>query len=240
MKKTIALAMAGLTIGLGVMSVKADDRSWEWSPLGIGIAAPIQLPFMESDVYGLRIGGFCGYNYDVYGIDAGIVEVAEHNFGGIQASAFSWTEGNAYGLTVAPLATVIGGDSVALQAAFANVVWSDGAGIQLGVINRDNAFAGIQFAGIINWNEMGSAGFEVSPINDNQAEFDGLAIGALINHTATMRGCQIGLFNTAYQATGYQLGIFNACDTMHGVQFGLVNIIADSKLPFMLIANASF
>ncbi|MBQ0031449.1 MAG: hypothetical protein KBT68_01465, partial [bacterium] len=67
MKSTKAMAIA-LAVGLGFNGLtNAEDRAWAWSPLGIGIAAPIQLPFVESDVYGIRIGGLFGYNHDVYG-----------------------------------------------------------------------------------------------------------------------------------------------------------------------------
>ena len=46
--------------------------------------------------------------------------------------------------------------------------------------------------------------------------------------------------NVSYEFTGYQLGLVNACDRMHGVQIGLINLICESKLPAMVIANASF
>ena len=41
MKKSIAAAVIGLAVGLGlVIDSRADDRAWRWSPLGIGLAAP--------------------------------------------------------------------------------------------------------------------------------------------------------------------------------------------------------
>ena len=46
--------------------------------------------------------------------------------------------------------------------------------------------------------------------------------------------------NVAYDVTGCQLGLINACDRMHGVQIGLLNLINESKLPVMVIANAAF
>ena len=80
MKKSTVALVIGLAAGIGFnTAARADDRAWAWSPLGIGIAAPIQLPFMDSDIYGIRIGGLFGYNNDVYGIDAGVAEVCEGN-----------------------------------------------------------------------------------------------------------------------------------------------------------------
>ena len=64
MKKSTMMMAVALAIGLGV-SAKAEERSWAWSPIGIGLAAPIQLPPVMSDVYGLRLGGFFGYHHDV-------------------------------------------------------------------------------------------------------------------------------------------------------------------------------
>lgn len=77
MKKLMVIA--ALTAGL-VVSAQAEERAWAWSPLGMGIAAPVQLPFIQSDVYGIRIGGLFGYNADVYGLDAGVAEICSGDF----------------------------------------------------------------------------------------------------------------------------------------------------------------
>ena len=71
----VALAVAFGLNGLANAAERTDERSWKWSPLGIGLAAPVQLPFIESDVHGLRMGGLFGYNHDVYGLDVGVAEV---------------------------------------------------------------------------------------------------------------------------------------------------------------------
>ena len=230
-------------LSLFAVSSKADERSWNWSPLGIGIAAPIQLPWMDSDVYGLRFGGLFGCSRTVYGLDVGLAEICSNeavgNFAGVQASALSWTEGNAYGLQVAGLANVVKGSTWALQAAFANAVWDDCRGLQLGAVNYTVGLKGCQF-GLVNWNNLASYGFDVGLINANQMEFTGWSFGALVNYAETCRGLSCGLVNCAYDVTGCQLGLVNACDHMHGVQFGLINMICGSPLPIMVIANAWF
>ena len=241
MKKSAVAVMFGLAAALSFAEpARTDDRSWRWSPVGIGISAPLQLPFIESDVYGLRIGGFFGYNNDVCGLDLGLAEVCAGDFRGAQVSAMSWTEGNAYGLQLAPLANVVNGRSITLQVAFANVDWDDAGGLQLGVVNYDANYAGVQVGGLINWNNANSYGLELAVINANQDEFYGWSFGALVNYSDKYRGCGIGLVNVAYEVTGLQLGLVNACDRLHGVQFGLVNLICESKLPIMVLANASF
>ena len=81
MKKSVAVLLTGLVVGLGFVNASnADDRAWAWSPVGIGLAAPIQLPYMTTDVYGLRLGGFFGANNDVYGLDLGVAEYSAGDF----------------------------------------------------------------------------------------------------------------------------------------------------------------
>lgn len=225
------------------LSSSADDRSWNWSPLGVGIAAPVQLPFMETDVYGIRFGGLFGCNRNVYGIDVGLAEICSNesvgNFAGIQASALSWTEGNAYGLQFGVLANVVKGSTFAWQTAFANAVWEDCRGLQFGAINYTVGLKGLQ-VGLVNWNELASYGLDIGLINANQMDFAGWSFGAIVNYADTYRGFACGLVNCAYDVTGFQLGLINACDHMHGVQIGLINLICGSPLPIMVLANAWF
>ena len=241
MKKSMIAALIGLAVGLGFTNVsRADDRAWNWSPIGIGIAAPAQLPFMNSDVYGIRFGGILGFNNDVYGLDCGLVEISTGCFDGIQASAFTWTEGDVYGIQFGALANMVGSKMIALQLGCVNVVWGDAGGIQFGgLVNYDTAFAGLQFGGAINWNVGSSYGVQMGLVNADQDDFTGWAVG-FVNYARKFTGFQLGCFNAVDEVTGYQLGLVNACEKMHGVQFGLVNLICSSKLPIMVIANASF
>ena len=240
MKKSTMMMAVALAIGLGV-SAKAEERSWAWSPIGIGLAAPIQLPYVESDVYGLRLGGFFGYNHDVYGLDLGVAEVCSGGFRGLQVSALSWTDHDSvYGVQVAGLANVVNASTKALQIAPLNVVWEEAVGAQLGLVNVTTEFKGLQLGGIINWNDLASYGLQLGLVNANQQEFYGWNFGALVNYADSFNGFACGLVNVAYDVKGCQLGVFNACDRMHGVQIGLVNLICGSKLPIMVIANAWF
>lgn len=240
MKKSIATLAIGLAVGLGLSNVsKADERTWRWSPIGIGLAAPIQLPYMSSDIYGLRISGFYGANHDVYGLDCGVSGYCSGEFRGLQVGAFDWTEGNVYGVQFGAVANVVGGRSYAAQFGLVNVVWDDAFGAQFGVLNYDTDFTGIQL-GVLNWNLNASYGLEIALANANQDEYAGCALGALVNYADTFRGLELGLINTAYDMTGAQVGLVNACDRMHGVQIGLLNMICESKLPLMVIMNASF
>ena len=60
MKKSTMMMAVALAIGLGV-SAKAEERSWAWSPIGIGLAAPIQLPPVMQLEHGesVAVNGVC-------------------------------------------------------------------------------------------------------------------------------------------------------------------------------------
>ncbi|MGN0833829.1 MAG: hypothetical protein ACI4RD_09320 [Kiritimatiellia bacterium] len=241
MKKSMMAMTLGLALGLGLSAeTRAEERTWDWSPVGIGLAAPIQVPFVQSDVYGLRLGGFFGYERNVYGLDCGLAEVCSGDFAGLQLAAFSWTESNVYGVQCSALANVAGGQMKALQVGCVNTVWGDVVGGQLGLVNYTTDFCGAQFGGVINWNVLASSGLQVGLVNANQGEFTGWAFGGVVNYADIFRGFGCGLVNVAYEVTGFQLGLVNACDRMHGVQFGLLNLICNSKLPIMVVANAAF
>ena len=241
MKKSVAIVLTGLAVGLGFISEsRADERSWAWSPLGIGLAAPIQLPFVESDVYGLRLGGFFGYNHDVCGLDAGVAEMTAGDFAGIQASAMSWTRGSVYGIQCAALANVVMGNAIELQVAPLNVNWGDTIGLQAGVVNYDSNFKGIEVGALVNWNTTMFYGLELGAINANQNEIAGCAIAGLVNYSEKFSGFALSPVNVSYEVEGCQIGVVNACDRLHGVQIGVVNLITESKLPIMVLANASF
>lgn len=237
MKKPLLAITLCLTIGF---SAAADDRDWPWSPIGIGLAAPLQFPFMDSDVYGLRLGGFLGYNHDVYGVGLSVAEMATGTFAGFQASALSWTEGDFYGVQLGALGNVVESRGLALQLGLVNVDKDDFGGVQLGLVNYDVGFAGLQLGGIVNWNNSACCGLELGLVNANQDEYIGCAFGGLVNYASKFRGLGCSFVNVAYEVTGVQIGVFNACDRLHGVQFGLINMICESKLPIMVLANAWF
>jgi len=237
MKKFSMVAVAAVMAAV-TFSSKADERSWSWSPLGIGIAAPIQLPFMSSDVYGIRLGGLIGYNRNVYGLDAGLLEVAEGDFAGIQGSGFSWTVESAYGIQAAFLANVVGDKTVAIQAAFANVTLGEAAGLQAAVVNYSPVFSGLQF-GAVNYVESEQFGLSAAAFNFLRGESCGLEIAG-VNFGGKVVGAQLGFINVADEVTGVQIGGINATEKMHGLQLGFINLICRSALPVMVVANATF
>ena len=235
MKK--ALFAAVLAAGAAGLA-GAEERAWDWSPLGVGIAAPLQIPFTDSDVYGLRLGGAFGWNADMFGVDAGVASLEKGSMAGIQGAAFTWTDEGAYGVQCAFLANVVDGSVFGVQAAAVNVDWSDVWGIQLGLVDYCGSFRGIQLAGM-NWNNTLSYGWQTAVVNANQEEFSGLSVGAL-GYAQRLTGCQVGVVNFADSSTGLQLGVVNVAQRAHGVQIGFINMICEAPLPIMVVANASF
>ena len=65
-----------------------------------------------------------------------------------------------------------------------------------------------------------------------------LSFVGLVDEDVT--GIQWGFYNSAKKVTGLQLGFINVTEDMQGIQIGLVNHIKNSKLPWMVIANAKF
>lgn len=207
MKKSLIAAALAAVCCCSNEANAAVERPWAWSPIGLGLCAPVQIPFAASDVRGFRFGGLYGSHADVCGLDVGLVECQE-SFVGCQVAAVGWTSGTATGL----------------QLALASVDMA--------------AFTGFQVAAL-NWNNADSLGVQFAVANANQSDFTGWAAGAL-NASLNFTGFQLGVFNLADDLTGFQLGVVNATQRLSGLQVGLLNLVCESKLPIMVIANAGF
>lgn len=234
MMMSVALAVAGIC-----SNAKADDRAWPWSPLGVGIAAPVQLPFMNSDIYGIRLGGVLGINADVYGLDCGLVEKTSGMLAGIQGAAFTWTRGQVYGIQLGAVANCVFEDELAWQTGLVNLDYGEmSGGCVIGVVNYAISYYGVQ-CGVLDWNNSSAVGLQIAVANADQEDYDGAAFAGL-NFARRFTGAQIGAFNYADDMTGAQIGVVNAVNRMHGVQIGVFNMIVQSKLPIMVVMNAWF
>lgn len=205
MKKSLIAAALASALCL-VNESKADSREG-WSPLGLGLCAPVQFPTsVRGDVYGLRLGGLYGAYADVYGLDVTLVGAQEH-FVGLQVAAVGLSQ-------------------------FTSV------GLQATAVSVNTTFTGLQVAAL-NWNNADSLGVQFAAVNANQSDFTGWAAGAL-NASLRFTGFQLGAFNMADDVTGFQLGVVNAAQRLYGLQVGLLNLVCESSLPIMVLANASF
>ena len=241
MKKTVVCALTGTVLAWAAVAgeITEEERSWKWSPIGIGLAAPIQLPPVVTDVYGLRLGGILGMNAEMRGLDAGLVEVSTRNVFGLQLAGFSWTAGDAYGVQLGALGNVVEGNAVGVQCGVVNVTKGDYCGLQVGAIDSSMSCAGAQFSAFVNWDKLASCGIQAALANFDWRSYTGLSLGG-VNFADDQLGAQLGLLNQADTVTGLQLGLINTCNELTGLQIGLINMVASSPLSVMVIANASF
>jgi hypothetical protein len=237
MKKSMICAIAALAAGF--VFAEDDSAGNDVSPLGVSLVAPLQDPFIEDDVCGLRLNLLMAMNNDVCGLDLGLVGINNGCMKGMQLNAFNWVNGDVDALQIGVLANVSRGDVAALQAGLFNVVSGDVKGMQLSLVSYEDSFAGLQLAGVLNWNAADSVGAQFALGNADIENFDGFSCGAL-NWAFSMTGFQLGLFNFSEEAVGLQLGVFNAANDMTGFQIGLVNLICESPLPVMTVVNAKF
>jgi len=182
MKKIIMSAVAALAVG----------SAMAWSPIGLSIVTPAQLPYVTSDVYGLRLNCIFGCNENVKGIDIGLAGAATGVEQGIQCG----------------LVDVVYGDAAGLQVA--------------GLSYNGGEFDGLQVSSLFNWNELAVCGVQISTINVDKTEFRGLAFGGLdmansvvgaqiggMNLADSVNGLQLGFLNACNKMKGVQIGLVN-------------------------------
>ncbi|MCM2282008.1 MAG: hypothetical protein NDI61_09200 [Bdellovibrionaceae bacterium] len=100
-----------------------------------------------------------------------------------------------------------------------------GANINL---NKTNVY-GLQIAGLVNSNKASSS-------------VNGLQVALLANLSpfTTVRGAQVGLYNTAQKVYGFQIGLVNVAESLYGVQIGLVNFHHKGTFSVSPIINIGF
>ena len=113
-------------------------------------------------------------------------------------------------------------------------------GLDLGVgHNTAKEMRGIQVAGFFNSVEKVS-GIQVGLMN-NTEKISGIQVAGFFNSAEKVSGIQVaGLVNIAHEIKGLQIGLYNHANVMTGVQIGIINIIIESKIPFLPIVNAKF
>ena len=179
-------------------ATKSADASGSsgWSPFGFSVINPIQIPWDDMDVYGLRLSVLYGRNEDVYGLDlGGLVSVADGDLWGLEFSGLVNSVGSSSGaLQFAGLVNHSAGDFSGWQtAAIANAVGGSMAGIQIACVNLADELGGLQL-GV--YNQAGRA--------------SGLQIG-VINYAESMCGIQIGAINIISDSPCPFLPVINIC-----------------------------
>lgn len=108
--------------------------------------------------------------------------------------------------------------------------------------------------GLVYSNTQNLTGVQFTFLYGRLGSLDGVQLGAvtsadkatgiqfgLVNMTKDTTGAQLGAVNYAAKLNGFQLGFVNYVESMSkGLQIGLVNVIRNSKLPFMVFVNGRF
>lgn len=205
MNRTIKLGMAALAIAAVAPAFAQDaeepEETFGWTPVAIGIATPIQLPWGIDrwDVYGLDFNLFYSDAPTMVGLDiGGGATLTRRGMVGLGLSAFC---------------------NAALEDVY-------GARLTLGLNLARKSVTGFEMGMIAFRDTM--CGVDAHLIGNAQKNVCGLQIGGLANVTATESyGCTIaGLTNLARTAYGLQLAIFyNMTEELHGAQIGFVNYV---------------
>lgn len=139
---------------------KDSSRGEGFTPFMFGIWTPVQVPWSQFDVGGLRIDLY-GTCHDLFGIDAGVVGVVENRAMGLRVNVANVSFGDGLGLDIAVANLVaedykgvlIGGFNASetghlTQIGLINCA-VDVRGMQIGVINYADHLKGVQ-VGLVN------------------------------------------------------------------------------------------
>ena len=207
------------------------EGAWGWTPVAIGIATPVQLPWGLNrwDVFGLDVNLFYSDAPKMYGIDVGglaeltrdtaigllvggLANVAFENVYGFRATlGFNYCEKDVYGVDagLAGFRDTLRGLDVELLGAYQRNV------------------CGMQVTGLANVSSVESYGCNVAGLANIAKTAYGLQLALLFNYTQELHGAQVSLINYTE-------------DCPSGFQIGLVNIIMQNRLKFLPIVNGYF
>ena len=242
MKSILKIGVAAVAVSAVAPSFAAADteeaevapeyEAVGWTPVAIGIASPVQIPWGRGiwDVFGLDLNLIYSDSAKMYGLGLGGAAMATRDdMKGMQLSAFcNWASKDVYGIRA-----TIGG----------NVAFGNTYGIELGTFGyRQGEFRGLDaeifggyedylwgvgVAGICNVATEQSYGLELA-VGGNYAKVAyGLQLGAIFNFTDELHGFQIALVNYARECPW-------------GLQIGLVNMIMDNTLKVLPLINFYF
>ncbi len=235
MNKTVKYGLAALalaTVSPVFAQETQESETVGWTPIAIGIATPVQLPWGMNmwDVFGLDLNLFYSDAPLMYGLD----------IGGIAAL----TRGDMMGLQVAGLGNVALADVYGVRGTIGvNYAW-DGEvyGADLGMVGITRKFAGLNAEFLGSYHEE-FCGLEAGLLgNIVRGEATGAQLAGLANYADKASGLQFAfIFNMTEVLNGAQVSLVNyARECPAGFQIGLINIIIDNKIKVLPFVNGYF
>lgn len=237
MNKMLKIGVAALAISTVCPSFaqdveeETDSSVIGFTPVAIGLATPVQLPWGLNrwDVFGIDFNLFYSDAPKMYGID----------FGGLA----TLTRDTTVGLVVGGLGNFSFSDIYGLRVTCGlnyteKSVWGADIGL-LGVrdtltgldVNLLGSFqqqnCGLQVSGLANFAKVKSHGVNIAGIANIADKAYGLQLALVFNMTKELHGTQIGLINYTE-------------DCPSGFQIGIVNLILQNRIKFLPIVNGYF
>lgn len=228
----LSVAMA-VTTSVFAQEVEAEEEgAVGWTPIAIGIASPVQLPWGLAtwDVFGLDLNVLYSDAPKMYGIGVGgLAMTTRDDLMGLQVSGLcNWNSKDVYGLRATLGANISFGETYGMDAGCFAYREGDFWGVDAEFLGAyQQSIWGVQLAGLCNLSFVQSYGLTA-------------AIGG--NMAKTAYGCQLaGVFNMTDELHGCQIGLVNfARECPWGFQIGLVNIIMDNSVKVLPIVNCYF
>lgn len=224
-----ALAIAAITPAF------ADDVEEEgvvgWTPLAIGLATPVQLPWgiERWDVFGLDVNLFYTDAPKMYGIGVGGLGLTTRDdlIGLGVGGLFNYASADVYGLRATLGANICRGTVYGADlGAFSYHHIMRGVDLELLGSIYDELY-GVEASLVVNFAREMSYGWTAA-LGANIAEKAyGCQTAIVFNHASLLHGCQIALINFA-----------DECEW--GFQIGLINVIMSNKLKVLPIVNGYF
>lgn len=226
-----SIALAAVAPSFAEGSETMADDSYGWTPVALGLATPVQVPWGLNrwDVYGLDVNVFYSDAPKMYGLDVGgLAAVTRKDMMGLQVSGlFNYGAQDVYGLRATLGLNMCSGTVYGMDAGL--VGFRDslyGLDVHfLGSASR-NVY-GLAIGGLANVMTGKSYGCAIAGITNIAPAAYGMQVAFVFNMTDELHGCQIGLVNyTDYCANGFQIG--------------LVNIIMSNQVKVLPIVNCYF
>lgn len=126
---------------------KDSSQGDGYTPFMFGIWTPVQVPWSQFDVGGLRLGLYSTC-HDLFGIDVGVAGVVENRSMGLRVNVANVSLGDGLGLDIA-VANLVAEDYKGFQVGGFNAS-ETGDLVQIGLINRTVDVRGLQI-GVVNY-----------------------------------------------------------------------------------------
>ena len=173
MKMSCSAFFLAAVLGIcGASVASAQEGGGGYTPFMLSFTSPLEVPFRDFDVGGLRLSIIYGECHDFDGLDLGLASRATGHANGLQSSAINIVDGDGIGLQANWLVGFVKGEYDGFQVGGVNYAQKmqglqigllyNGAdyiqGVQIGLINVTRTMIGVQI-GLVNVIQSNDAPF---------------------------------------------------------------------------------